>query len=251
MPQKLFLFRSLLLCRSPPLSLFPEYVPADFISLSFCFEVAWSTFEASALCDHGRLHYWLNPFPYCVLMSQPQSIITGCPPIPPMDRFVDTPQQAFEGKMVSPRNEAASLGALLAGLRRKFATLGEGSGRSTAGVAEDEAFVAALEGELEQQQQPRHRAGDDRKEGKGEDRKERGDEDENGEVDATAGADADCAATTKSLRRKIAAARVRLEERAVVAGAVAALDASLRELQSAASAGVAGIASFETLHSSR
>lgn len=153
--------------------------------------------------------------------------------------------------MVSPRNEAASLGALLAGLRRKFATLGEGSGRSTAGVAEDEAFVAALEGELEQQQQPRHRPGDDRKEGKGEDRKERGDEDENGEVDATAGADADFAATTKSLRRKIAAARVRLEERAVVAGAVAALDASLRELQSAASAGVAGIASFETLDSSR
>ncbi|CAN0369470.1 unnamed protein product, partial [Ectocarpus sp. 13 AM-2016] len=32
-------------------------------------------------------------------------------------------EKAFEGQMVTPRNEAASLGALLAGLRRKLTTL--------------------------------------------------------------------------------------------------------------------------------
>lgn len=145
---------------------------------------------------------------------------------------------------MTPRNEAAGLGALLAGLRRKFATLGESSGRKNAGVAEDEGVVSALEEELERLQQ-RHREGDDGKVCK-EDRKEDG----NGEEDAAAGASGDSVvASTRSLRRKIAAARVRLEERVVVAGTIAALDASLRELQSAASAGIARIASFETLDS--
>lgn len=152
--------------------------------------------------------------------------------------------------MVSPRNEAAGLGALLAGLRRKYATLGESTGRKTAGVATDEEAVAALEDELERQQR-RHREGDHSKK-RNKDGKEMYKEDGDSKVDAAAGAAvrcADSAATSKSLRRKIAAARVRLEERLVVAGAIAALDASLRELRSAASAGVAGIASFETLDS--
>eukprot|EP00752_Nemacystus_decipiens_P006586 g5928.t1 len=158
-------------------------------------------------------------------------------------------ENAFEGKMVSPRNEAASLGALLAGLRKKFAALGESSGRRTAGVAEDEEVVSALEEELEQSQR-RHQEGDGGKDCKDDDRaEERCNEDGNGEVDAAAVSGAGSAATTKSLRRKVAAARVRLEERAVVAGGIAALDGSLRDLQSAASAGVAEIASFETLDS--
>lgn len=166
--------------------------------------------------------------------------------MPPPLTGLSTIPQAFEGKMVSPRNEAAGLGALLAGLQRKFASLGDTSGRKTAGVAEDEEFVAALEEELERQQ--KHHCwekdtGKEPKEGRQERRNERG----HGEEDAAAGASDDSAATAKTLRRQVAAARVRLEEKAVVAGAIAALDASLRELQSAASAGVAGVALFETL----
>lgn len=167
---------------------------------------------------------------------------------PPRSMGMSTSLQAFEGKIVSPRNEAASLGALLTGLRRKLATLGGSTGRQGAGVAEDEKVVAALEEELGRQQQ-RHREGDGSKEG----RQGTGNEDrDDGRVDAAAGAAVLCAehaAATKSLRRKIAAARVRSEERAVVADAIAALDASLRELRSAASAGVAAMASFETLDS--
>lgn len=149
--------------------------------------------------------------------------------------------------MVTPRNEAASLGALIAGLRRKLASLGESSGRKTAGVAEDEEAVAALEEELERLRR-RHREGDGDREGSEEDGKEGGD----GEVDAAAGnGDDSVLAASKSLRRKIAAARVRMEERVVVAGAIAALDASVRDLQSAASAGIAELASFQTLDSQR
>eukprot|EP00903_Cladosiphon_okamuranus_P013966 g12987.t1 len=113
-------------------------------------------------------------------------------------------ENAFEGKMVTPRNEAASLGALLTGLRRKFATLGESSGRKSAGVADDEEVVSALEEELERQQQ-RRREGDGSKEGKG-----GREEDGNGVEDACAGTSGDPVVTaTKSLRRKVAAARVR------------------------------------------
>eukprot|EP00752_Nemacystus_decipiens_P016019 g14321.t1 len=131
--------------------------------------------------------------------------------------------------MVSPRNEAASLGGLLAGLRKIFAALRESSGRRPAGVAEDEEVVSALEEELEQSQR-RHQEGDGGKDGKDVDRaEERYNEDGNGEFDAAADSGAGSAATTKSLRRKIAAARVRLEERAVVAGGIAALNGSLRD----------------------
>ncbi|CAN0307296.1 unnamed protein product [Pylaiella littoralis] len=180
-------------------------------------------------------------------------------------------ENAFEGKMVSPRNEAASLGALVAGLRRKLIALG---GRNTAGdapfcIITEEESIASLERELERRQRQRRRQ---RQEERNHHEEEEEEEEEEGEgsiernrktaagggtddvkrVDAAADSDSSAAAaakTTTHLRRRIAAARVRLEEKTVVADAIATLDASLRELQSfaAATAGGGGTAAFKTL----
>ncbi|CAM9622374.1 unnamed protein product [Ectocarpus fasciculatus] len=168
-------------------------------------------------------------------------------------------EKAFEGKMVTPRNEAATLGALLAGLRRKLTTLGGTvDERNPSGWEKEKQDIAALEGELERRQHQRQPHGgywglDGGEEEGGERAKEeeRGEEVASAAITAVASrCSASGAAATKSLRRRVAAARVRLEEKAVVADAIAALEASLRELQKAASSGVGAVASFETLDSS-
>lgn len=160
--------------------------------------------------------------------------------------------------MVTPRNEAASLGALLAGLRRKLTTLGgTAAERSPSGWEKEKQDIAALEGELERRQQRRQpHEGEGELEGGEEEGQERGKEEDRGDGAACAAITAIAsrcstsgAAAIKSLRRRVAAARVRLEEKAVVADAIAALEASLRELQKAASSGVGAVASFETLDS--
>ncbi|CBN75532.1 conserved unknown protein [Ectocarpus siliculosus] len=167
-------------------------------------------------------------------------------------------EKAFEGKMVTPRNEAASLGALLAGLRRKLTTLGgTADERSPSGWEKEKQDIAALEGELERRQQRRQpHGGEGELAGGEEEGGDRGKEEERGDggagaaITAAAAASrcsASGAAAIKSLRRRVAAARVRLEEKAVVADAILALEASLRELQAAASSGVGAVASFETL----
>lgn len=158
--------------------------------------------------------------------------------------------------MVTPRNEAASLGALLAGLRRKLTTLGGTVDESSpSGWEMKKEVIAELEGELDRREQQRQPHGGEGELDGGEgEAGERVKEEEH--VDGTAGAattpvasrgSTSGAAAIKSLRRRVAAARVRLEEKAVVADAIAALEASLRELQKAASSGVGAVASFETL----
>ncbi|CAM9311150.1 unnamed protein product [Ectocarpus sp. 8 AP-2014] len=168
-------------------------------------------------------------------------------------------EKAFEGKMVTPRNEAASLGALLAGLRRKLTTLGgTADERNPSGWGKEKQDIATLEGELERRQQRRQlHGGEGELAGGEEEGGDRGKEEESGDGRAgaaiTAAAASRCsasgAAAIKSVRRRVAAARVRLEEKAVVADALVALEASLRELQEAASSGVGAVASFETLDS--
>lgn len=162
--------------------------------------------------------------------------------------------------MVSPRNEAASLGALLAGLRRKLTRTGGSADQSGATGNDEDTLIASLQADLErhQQQCQREVEGIAGVEVEGEKLSLGNGESGSGGAGAAGGtgigdgvSPVAAAATMKSLRRRIAALRVRLEERAVVTDAIAALEASLRELQSAASSGVGAIASFETLDSRR
>lgn len=165
--------------------------------------------------------------------------------------------------MVSVRNEAASLGALVAGLRRKLIALGDIRGSTSAGdapscLAHEEEFIASMERELERQQRLREGQQEDEEEEKRRTAEGGGTNDKKTlDAGASAGASSDyyslavgaAAETMTPLRRRIAAARVRLEEKTVVADAIEVLDASLRELRSSAtvSAGAKGAASFKTL----
>lgn len=105
---------------------------------------------------------------------------------------------------MSVRNEAAALGALLAGLRRKLI------GQNNPSVDDETQLIATLL-ERQQQQQQQHQ-----------EKQRRGME--NGV--------AELLESGLKLRRQIAAARVRLEEKLVVMDAIGALEGSLQELRS-------------------
>ena len=156
--------------------------------------------------------------------------------------------------MVSPRNETAALGALLAGLRRKL-------GGQTSTASDETELVSTLEEELEQQRQKEKEvleASGERKHASEE--REPVEDDIRGDTDCSVGVSeigkgADGVGIVdpvprrvKMLRRRLCAARVRLEEKAVMAEAIAALDASLRGLRSAVASGA--VASFRTLDDS-
>eukprot|EP00904_Undaria_pinnatifida_P008004 jgi/Undpi1/4333/HiC_scaffold_17.g07699.m1 len=126
-------------------------------------------------------------------------------------------ENAFRGEIVSPRNEAAAMTALLAGLWRKLA--GQSSFKP---VDQTDVVIAKLEEQLSQRQQQQQ------------------EEQQQGQQQADGNASS----------RRIAATRVRLEEKEVVAGAVEALENSLKELQQAVSAEGVGLASFRPLDSS-
>ncbi|CAM9505244.1 unnamed protein product, partial [Scytosiphon promiscuus] len=74
--------------------------------------------------------------------------------------------KAFKGKMVSPRNEAASLNALLAGLRRKRTTMGNSADQSAVGAGDEAKLVISLQEELERCQRHRHREMEGEQKGK-------------------------------------------------------------------------------------
>lgn len=114
------------------------------------------------------------------------------------------PTQAFRGKIVSVRNEAAALGALLTGLKRKLSTQ-----RSSAD-GEKELVARLEEKHLEQRRELAASQGGDRESGK--------------ELEL-------------KLWRELVAARVRLEEKAVIRDAIVTLEESLRQLQSTYVAG--------------
>ena len=178
----------------------------------------------------------------------------------------ETPLQAFRGEIVSPRNEAAAMTALLAGLWRKLA--GQSSFKP---VDQTDVVIAKLEEQLsqrQQQQQEEQQQGQQQADGNASSVIERkgkaaGDGDNSGGGDGGGdgggsggggsgggGGGGGGGVSTKTLQRRIAATRVRLEEKEVVAGAVEALENSLKELQQAVSAEGVGLASFRPLDSS-
>lgn len=130
--------------------------------------------------------------------------------------------QAFEGKIVSARNEGAALGALLSGLRRKLA------GRNASLTVETDR-IASLEGQIRIHASEFDVDGLDEEDEPGRDSEGQLEGEEQG----------------KQLRRQLAAARILLEEKIVLTDAVAALEASLHALQSAVT-GEAGAPSGST-----
>lgn len=172
---------------------------------------------------------------------------------PPTHKFA----QAFLGKMVSPRNEVAALGALLAGLRRKLA--------SQSSTASDEMrAVARLEAELErqehQQQQEqelalRRRASEEREPGN--DGLLPSEAVVKAGVNVSEGGDGSVFPRVSGegirvLRRNVSAARVRLEEKTIISDCIVALEKSLLELKAAESgsgSSGAALAPFRTLDS--
>lgn len=174
---------------------------------------------------------------------------------------------------MSPRNEAAAVGALLGGLRRKL--IGQ---RSSA--ADEEELIAGLE--AEQPQRPPRQRDLEKEEGEGATRGLEGKwkaaeevlraESSGGRVgegydsavavqarEGRVAAESVCGKAggggagvavdvERKTRRQLAAARVRLEEKVVLAEAIAALEASLLDLQSAVGAGSAAeLVSFRPL----